>query len=71
MRKKRKIWTDIKIVTDLIAVVLLWRGVWSLLDMYFFPNNPVISNIIGIILGLALLLIDDFALKELESHDRR
>jgi len=69
MRRKRKIWKDIKVLSDLVAVVLIWRGVWSLVDMYLLPDNPMISNIVGIMIGVVLLLVDDFALKELEKKD--
>ncbi|HLD10445.1 MAG TPA: hypothetical protein VJB89_00015 [Candidatus Nanoarchaeia archaeon] len=40
----------------LIGLVLLWRGIWNLTDKYFLPNNFLISNIIGITIGLFLLL---------------
>ncbi len=69
MARKRKIWKDVKIFTDLVGVILIWRGVWSLFDVYFFPENPILSNIVGIAIGLVLLLVDDFALKELEKQE--
>jgi len=69
MARKRKIWKDVKIFSDLVAVILIWRGVWSLFDAYFFPENPILSNIIGVAIGLILLLVDDFALKELEKQE--
>jgi hypothetical protein len=31
-----------------IAIVMIWRGIWDLLDMYVFPNSPLISNLICI-----------------------
>ena len=50
-----------------ISVVMVWRWVWDLLDIYVFPNNPLISNLICIIVWLAILLIDDGKLEELQE----
>lgn len=67
MSKKRRMYRNLHILVDVVAVVLVWRGVWSLLDFYLFPNNPVLSNLVGLILGLAILFFDDFLLKELSG----
>ena len=40
-----------------ISLILLWRGGWHLMDMYFFPENPFLSNWGSLILGLLLLLV--------------
>lgn len=50
-----------------VCIVMVWRWVWNLLDMYIFPNNPVISNIICISLWIIVLLMDDWKLLELEE----
>ena len=50
-----------------VCIVMVWRWVWNLLDMYIFPNNPLISNIICIFLWIAILLMDDWKLLELEE----
>ena len=53
-----------------VCIVMIWRGVWNLLDIFVFPNNPFVSNIICILLWLTILLIDDWKLWELgvEPH---
>lgn len=48
-----------------IAVIFIWRGAWNLMDMYLFPETPVVSNIIGVVIGLMLLYLPDGDLKEL------
>lgn len=40
-----------------IAVVMVWRGVWGLLDEYLLPQNPKLSYWISFIIGLVMLLI--------------
>ncbi len=40
-----------------VAVVMVWRGVWGLLDEYLLPQNPKLSYWISFIIGLVLLLI--------------
>jgi hypothetical protein len=40
----------------LLVVVLLWRGVWMLLDIYFYPDNPLASAWACIIMALFLIL---------------
>lgn len=38
-----------------IAIVAFWRGAWNLLDLYLFPNNFLMSQIVSIILGVIIL----------------
>ena len=40
-----------------IAVVLVWRGVWGLMDLYFFPHHPLIAYTISCLAGVILLYI--------------
>ena len=48
-----------------IGVVLVWRGVWHLADMYLFPNNPLLSNIVSLIVGILILYLPDGSLHHL------
>ena len=52
-----------------IAIVMIWRGIWNLLDMYIFPHHPLISDLICIAIGITVLLIDDGKLWELQEED--
>lgn len=59
-----------------IGVVLVWRGIWHIADMYLLPDNDLYSSIAGIIIGIMLLLVDDLRLNELtevpaHSHDEQ
>ena len=47
------------------ALIFFWRGVWMLADFYLFPDNPNISAIASIIIGMFILYIRDLDLKEL------
>ncbi len=49
-----------------IAIVMFWKGVWSLLDAYLLPGNVLASNTILILVAFLILYLDDFHLKELE-----
>lgn len=53
-----------------IGVVLIWRGIWHLLDVVdfsVFSGNTLYTSIGGILLGLAILYLPDKDLKELEK----
>lgn len=64
--KPKKIYLNIKTLVDTCAIVLVWRGLWILFDLYVFPDNPILSAILGIIVGLGILLYDDRLLSKLE-----
>ena len=40
-----------------IAAIIVWRGVWLLLDLYLFPRNLTASAIISISAGLLLFAL--------------
>ena len=48
-----------------IAIVMIWRGVWDLLDTYLLPGHPLLSDILSILIGLAVLYLPDGNIKEL------
>lgn len=53
-----------------IGLVLIWRGIWHVLDgidLYLLDGNKMITAIGGIIVGLLILYIPDKDLKELEK----
>lgn len=53
-------------VVVICAIIMLWRGVWELLNLYFFPGSPTFSNLLSIALGALILHLDDFSLKDLK-----
>lgn len=48
-----------------IAIVMVWRGVWNLLDMYFLPDQELLGNVICMAIGIFLLYLPDKSIKEL------
>lgn len=53
-----------------IGLVLIWRGIWILLDqidMILFGGNHTITAIIGIVMGFLILYLPDKDLKEIEK----
>ncbi|MBC7334607.1 MAG: hypothetical protein H5T85_09215 [Actinobacteria bacterium] len=49
-----------------VSIIMFWRGLWGLMDLYLFPGNPVLSYAASALLGLLLLLlITDFRLEGL------
>ena len=48
-----------------IGVILVWRGIWNLVDLYLFPKNPLLSNTTSILIGLFLLYLPDNNIEEL------
>jgi hypothetical protein len=46
---------------------MVWKGIWDLLEIYVFPNNPLVSNILCAVVWFAILLIDDWKLEELKE----
>ena len=50
----------------IFAIIMLWRGVWGLLDTYLFPGSPVFSYLASLALGALILYLDDFKLDNLK-----
>ncbi len=47
------------------AVISFWRGIWGLMDEYLFPNNYQLSLWVSVILGIIILIVTNYATKEL------
>ncbi len=59
-----------KNITIVVALVLIWRGIWELLDKIdyaLFGGSHVVTAIGGIVVGLLLLYVPDKDLKEIEK----
>jgi intein/homing endonuclease len=48
-----------------IGIILVWRGVYNIMNQYWFPDNPAFSNISGIIVGLMILVGTHYASSKL------
>lgn len=52
-----------------IGIVLIWRGIWIILDQIdylIFGGSHAVTAILGIIVGIAILYLPDHNLKALE-----
>jgi len=49
------------------AFIFFWRGIWGLLDIYLFPSYPILSYIVSAFIGITILYLNDYSLKELEK----
>ncbi len=59
-----------KNIAVVFGLVLIWRGLWYILDeldAFFFEGAHLYSAIAGIIIGLAILYLPDGDLKEIEK----
>jgi hypothetical protein len=54
----------------ILGIVLVWRGVWYVLDeldMVFFGGSHLWTALVGVAAGLAFLYLPDKDLKEIEK----
>ncbi len=59
-----------KNITVVVALVMIWRGVWYVfdeIDILVFAGSHIETALLGIILGLAMLYLPDGDLKEIEK----
>jgi len=52
-----------------IGIILIWRGVWVLLDLldkWLFGNDHAVTAIVGILLGVLVMYLSDPNLESLE-----
>jgi len=40
-----------------VAVVMMWRGIWGLMDEYLLPENPKLSYWTSFISGFIIIAI--------------
>jgi len=53
-----------------VGLVLIWRGVWYVLDgidVYLFNGSHILTAVGGIVLGLLVLYLPDGDLKEIQK----
>lgn len=66
-RRQKGVIINLETIFAAVGVVLVWRGVWGLLDHYLFPNNPDLSYIASLCIGLVVLYFDDYVFDELRK----
>jgi hypothetical protein len=48
--------TVILYLVGVVGVVSMWRGLWQLMDIYLWPDNPKRSNWTSFIVGFILIV---------------
>lgn len=59
-----------KNIPTVVGLVLVWRGVWYVLDgidVWLFGGSHSISAVLGVAAGIAILYLPDRDLKEIEK----
>ncbi|MEK7078301.1 MAG: hypothetical protein AAB911_01905 [Patescibacteria group bacterium] len=59
-----------KNVSIVVSLVLIWRGIWYVLDavdIWIFGSSHALTALGGIVLGLVILYLPDKDLKEIEK----
>jgi hypothetical protein len=51
------LWQYLGFIIAFVLGVMIWRGVWNLLDKYFIPDNFLLSNLLCIIIPLIVAWI--------------
>ncbi len=62
----KKMIKNLKMLLLAFWVIMIWRGVWNILDRYFMVNDFLFSNITTILIWILILLLNNFDLKELK-----
>lgn len=58
-----------KNISVAIGIILIWRGVWIMLDLIdksLFGGNHITTAVLGIVVGIIILYLPDKNLKALE-----
>ncbi|XP_050304957.1 uncharacterized protein LOC126742356 isoform X2 [Anthonomus grandis grandis] len=53
----RLLFADLFIIVCLVGTINVWRGIWMCLDIYFLPDNKVLSCWITLTVSLVLLIL--------------
>jgi hypothetical protein len=48
--------TVILYLVGIVGVVAMWRGLWQLMDIYLWPNNPKRSNWASLMIGFIVIV---------------
>ena len=62
----KKLHPTVNAIVIVVAIIMFWRGIWGLIDLYLFPDSPMFSHLLSIALGALILYLDDFSIKDLK-----
>jgi len=63
--KNNKALSNWRMFAVCISVIMIWKAVWDFCDMFIFPNNIIMSDIVCLVIWIIVLLLDDGKLCEL------
>ncbi|HEX7018187.1 MAG TPA: hypothetical protein VF209_04750 [Patescibacteria group bacterium] len=63
--KKKAFYISTKAILIGTAVVLFWRGMWGMLDLYLFPHNLTLSYFFSLLAGILVLYATHYLVKGL------
>ncbi|MDD2871436.1 MAG: hypothetical protein PHS49_05590 [Candidatus Gracilibacteria bacterium] len=66
---KEEFFYNFRILILVISVIMIWRGVWNLIDHYFFPDDFIFSNVATIVLGIIIMFMIEYDLEALGVGD--
>ena len=66
IKELKKRYPTANVIIIIIAIIMLWRGVWGILDQFLFPGMPVLSNLLCLALGVLILYLDGFSIENLK-----
>ncbi len=69
-RKHKDLKYFIRTLSIIIGLVMIWRGIWYVLDkidVILFGTYSHWTGLLGIVIGVLLLYIPDYDLKEIEK----
>ncbi|MDD2907263.1 MAG: hypothetical protein PHH98_01350 [Candidatus Gracilibacteria bacterium] len=55
---------NMRIFLLIVAVIMIWRGIWNFLDFYFLKDYFILSNLLTIVIGLIIIFINDYELDD-------
>lgn len=58
---------NLLIIYKAVSMIMVWVGVWGLIDLYVFPKHPTIRYVLVVSLGIFFLYIDDGSIDELAN----
>lgn len=61
---------DLKILMLTIAIIMIWKGIWDILDAYF-PTDSLLAALISIFIGVVILFLNDNDLSQLAEVEKK
>ena len=65
VKKKSRVMRIVFALVIGLAIVSFWRGAWQLMDLYVFPDDYVLSNVVSLVVGFLVLVLSHRAIKGL------